>query len=233
MSDISTDFITLQAADGGGFQAYVAKPASEMPTRAIIVFQEAFGVNPHIRDITERFAREGFLAIAPELFHRTASRFEAAYTDFETSCKPHFLAVTEAGIEADATAAFTWLASQNGVDTGAISCIGFCLGGRASFIANGVLPFKSAIAFYGGGISDLLHRVPSLKAPMLFAWGGRDRHIDKTKTRAIADAMDAAGKPHTDLTFADADHGFFCDARASYHPRSAAIAWQTVLAFLK
>ena len=68
---------------------------------------------------------------------------------------------------------------------------------------------------------------------MLFAWGGRDQHIDKAKTRAIADAMDAAGKPHTDLTFADADHGFFCDARASYHPRSAAIAWQTVLAFLK
>lgn len=233
MSPLSTSFITLQAADNTSFQAYLAKPTDQTPTQAIIVFQEAFGVNAHIRDVTERFARQGFIAIAPELYHRTApTGFECAYTEFAIA-KPHFDAITESSIEGDAKACFDYLASQNGVARDQISCIGFCMGGRASFIANGALPFKRAVAFYGGGIINFLHRVPSLQAPMLFAWGGRDQHIDKTQTRSIADALDAAEKSHTHLTFSDAEHGFFCDARGSYHERSAKIAWKTVLEFLK
>ncbi len=191
-------------------RAYVAHP-KQTPARAIIVFQEAFGVNAHIRDVTERLSREGYLAIAPELFHRTAPGFEEDYKNFEGT-KPHTAALTDAGLEADARAAFDWLTAQ-GIKTDQISSIGFCMGGRVSFIANSVLPLRSAISFYGGGIAQSLSRVPSLHGPMLLFWGGMDKHIGPDQRRATLDALQTHEKSATHVVFSDANHGFFCDAR--------------------
>src|SRR5271169_3662732 len=97
--DPHTEYVTLSVGDGTAMRAYVARPGAGQPSAAMLVFQEAFGVNPHIKDVAGRFARQGYLAIAPELFHRTAPGLEAAYTDFP-AIMPHLQALTDKGLEA-------------------------------------------------------------------------------------------------------------------------------------
>ncbi len=233
--NVQTEHISLTVSDGTAMQSFVARPGGK-PTAGLLVFQEAFGVNAHIRDVTTRFAREGYLAIAPELFHRTGSGFEGSYTDF-SAVMPHFQGLTEAGIEADIRAAFDWLrAEAPGHRTGAI---GYCMGGRAACLAALTVPLDCAISYYGGGIAPnpyfpgLLERLPDLKAPILLFWGGRDQHIGPEQIQAVTGALRSAGKSYTNVEFSDADHGFFCDARASYHKDAAAEAWALTLAYLK
>jgi carboxymethylenebutenolidase len=202
-----------------------------------LVFQEAFGVNAHIRDVTERFAREGYHALAPELFHRTAPGFECAYGNFE-GVMPHVRALKEQDLDADARAAYVWLRANVGAPEIPIACIGFCLGGRVSFLANSTLPVRAAISFYGAGIAPnpmtpgSLNRARDLKAPQLFFWGGLDKHIRPEQTQSVTEALRKAGKPFVNVEFADADHGFFCDARPSYNPGAAHQAWALTRAFL-
>jgi carboxymethylenebutenolidase len=202
-----------------------------------LVFQEAFGVNAHIRDVTERFAREGYYTLALELFHRTGPAFEGAYNNFEVAM-PHVRALTEQGLEADARAAHSCLHDNLGAAETPVACIGFCIGGRVSFLTNSLLPVKAAVSFYGGGIapnptsSGLLGRTGDLHAPQLLFWGGLDKHIGPEQRQAVVEALRKAGKPYVNVEFADADHGFFCDARPSYNPAAAQQAWALTLAFL-
>ena len=178
-------------SDGTSMNAYVATPAEGGKLPGLLVFQEAFGVNPHIRDVTERFAKQGYVAIAPELFHRTAPGFEGSYTDFP-AVMPHMQALTPDGLIADAQAAFDWLQKNPRVLPNATASVGFCMGGRVSFLANSALPLKAAISFYGGGIAPaLLPRVPQIHGPMLFFWGGLDAHIPPDQIRSVIDAMKA------------------------------------------
>ncbi len=166
--------------------------AAKLP--GLLVFQEAFGVNAHIRDVTERFARQGYVAIAPELFHRTAPGFDGSYTDFP-SVMPHLQALTPDGLIADARAAFDWLQKNPRVLPEATACVGYCMGGRTSFLANSALPLKAAISYYGGGIAPgLLPRAEQQHGPMLFFWGVQDAHIPAEQVRAVTDAMKAAKK---------------------------------------
>src|SRR5512141_1578060 len=104
---ITSEFVNLKVDDGTTMRAYVARPEGA-PRAGLIVFQEIFGINPHIRDITERFAREGYLAIAPELFHRSGPGFESGYTDM-TPGIGHMQQLTDAGMAADTRAAFDWI----------------------------------------------------------------------------------------------------------------------------
>jgi len=232
METISTQKVTLQVSDGTSMNAYVATPAEGAKSPGLLVFQEAFGVNAHIRDVTDRFAKQGYLAIAPEMFHRTGQGFECAYSDFP-ACMPHMQALTPDGIIADARAAFDWLQNNPRVLPNATASVGYCMGGRVSFLANSALPLKAAISFYGGGIAPaLLPRVTQQHAPILFFWGGLDSHIPKEHIRAIVDAMQEAKKTYVNVEFSDADHGFFCDARPSYKETAAKQAWELSLKFL-
>ena len=234
--EISTEWVNLSVSDGTTMRAYVAQPAGGGAKRGLLVLQEVFGVNPHIRDITERFAREGYLAIAPELFHRTGQGFECGYTDFPAAM-PHMQALRDPQLEADFRAAYDWL-KANGGQRLPVGAIGFCMGGRAAVLASISLPLDCAVSFYGGGIapsqfnSGFIGRLKDVSAPVLLFWGGKDAHIGTASMRAVTDALTAAGRSFTNVEFGDADHGFFCDARASYHPASAAVAWPMVLAFL-
>ena len=232
MAKIATQKITLQVADGTSMNAYVARPTEDGKFPGMLVFQEAFGVNGHIRDITERFAREGYVAIAPELFHRTAPGFEGRYDDFPSAMQ-HLQALTEAGQSADIRAAYDWLRGQPQVSPELIASIGFCMGGRSSFLACANVPLRAAISFYGGGIAQgLLHRAGDLHAPILLFWGGLDHHITTEHTRAVEDALTKAGKPYVSVNFSYADHGFFCDVRPSYNAQAAGLAWTLTLQFL-
>jgi len=244
-SDIQTQTVNLPVFDGTTMPAYVARPAGGRPAPGLLVFQEAFGVNAHIRDITERFARAGYTAVAPALFHRTDPHFAGLYTDF-AAAMPHMQGLTDDGQSADMQAAFDWLKSESGGNAPKVGSTGYCMGGRASFLADAILPLQASVSYYGGGIAagphpilrtgagfpDLLGRAPDLHAPLLLFWGGKDTHIGPDLTQAVEDAVKAAGKPYTQVVFSEAAHGFFCDARAAYNPEAAAQAWPLTLAFL-
>jgi carboxymethylenebutenolidase len=225
--------IELSVPDSTRMQAYVARPAGG-PHPALMVFQEAYGVNSHIRDVTERFAAQGYVAVAPELFHRTAPPgFEGAYGDFP-SVMPHYQALTNEAAEADIRACYEWLSSNSQVKPDEISCVGFCMGGRVSFLANAVVPLRAAVSFYAGGIAPgLLDRASQLHGPALLIWGGLDKHITADHRKAVTDALSAQRKTYVNVEFSNADHGFFCDQRASYEPRAARQAWALTLEFLR
>jgi carboxymethylenebutenolidase len=233
MAEITSGMVTIEVGDGTRMDAYHAKPQGGGRRPGLLVLQEAFGVNAHIRDVADRFAREGFVALAPELFHRTAPGFDGRYDDF-ASVMPHYQAMTTEGLSADLSASHAWLSERGGVAPGDVAAIGFCLGGRAAFLADAILPMKAAVSFYGGGIAPaLLDRAASLSAPILLVWGGRDKHIPPEQIAAVTGALRTAGKPFVNAEFSEADHGFFNDARTSFHPASAAQAWALALQFLK
>ncbi len=227
-----TGYVVLQVDDNTRMRAYTSVSSGKQPSRSILVFQEAFGVNGYMRSIADRFADLGFRAIAPELFHRGGDGLELPYTDFE-KVRPHLQAVTTEGLEADIRAAYEWVVAQPGADPGQIACIGFCMGGRVSWIADSILPLKAAISFYGGGIAPgLISRAGDMHAPILMFWGGLDQHIPAEQTRSVASALDQAGKPHIHIEISYADHGFFNDEKPSFQPQAAAESWSLVQAFL-
>ena len=209
---VQSEWVDLKVDDGTEMRAWISRPKEQSPTRGLLVFQEAFG----------------FLAISPELFHRTAPGFEGSYTDFP-SVMPHLQAISEKGLDADVRAAFGWL-ERAGL-AGNVAAVGYCLGGRVAFVANSAVPLKAAASYYGGRIPPLLGRAPRLSGPMLFFWGGLDHHVPETERQAVAKSVGGASKPFVDVTFSDADHGFFNDARSSYHPAAAAQAWTLTNAF--
>lgn len=234
MADLIKNFLSLSVPDETSMQVYIARPAKAVNLPAVIVFQEAFGVNAHIRDVTERIAAEGYYAIAPELFHRTAKKgFSISYKDFE-AVRPHMQALTFKGLSEDIMTTYKFVSRQDEVDTDRMASIGFCLGGRVSFIAATLLPLKASACFYGSGISDMpVERMQSITAALLLCWGGQDKHITKDKVIEVTNKLDEADKDYVNVVFSKADHAFFCDARSNYHPASAREAWELVKAFWK
>jgi carboxymethylenebutenolidase len=230
-----TEYVNLSVSDGSSMRAYVAHPEGK-PKAGLLVFQEAFGVNGHIRDVTERFARQGYLSISPELFHRTAPGLEAGYTNF-AEVMPHMQALTDAGLAADIQAAYQWLKNGAAKDL-RVGATGYCMGGRTSIHAALTVPLDCAISYYGGGIApspmfpNLLDRLKDLKAPTLYFWGGLDGHIGPDAVQAVASTLSEAKKDYVNVVFSQADHGFFCDARASYNAVAAKEAWSLTLEFL-
>src|SRR5271169_2013831 len=223
-----TEYVTLSVGDGSSMRAYVANPDGK-PRGGLLVFQEAFGVNAHIRDLTQRFAREGYLSISPELFHRTAPGLEAGYTNFP-EVMPHLQALTDAGLEADIHAAYGWLKNGGAKDL-PVGATGYCMGGRTSILAALTVPLNGAVSYYGGGIApsgffpDLLGRLKDLNAPTMYFWGGLDAHIGPDAVQAVTSTLTTAKKDFVNVEFSMADHGFFCDARASYNAIAAKQAW--------
>lgn len=232
MSELIKNFVTLSTADGKDMQVYTSYPSSTDHLPGILVFQEAYGVNAHIRDVTDRIAAEGYYAIAPELFHRTAEKgFEAPYGNFD-ALKEHLGALTPQGLAADITLTHKFMSRQRQVDASRTASIGFCLGGRVSFYAATLLPLKAAACFYGGDMAALAGAgINDITAPLLICWGGKDAHISKATIDSLLERLDAGDKDYVNVRFSRADHAFFCDARPAYHPASAAEAWELVKSF--
>src|SRR5215470_11449232 len=231
MSNITSQHVEIKVEDGTTMLAWLAQPAGETPKRGIMVFPEVFGVNAHIRDVTNRFAAAGFFALSPELFHRTAPpKWECAYTDFGTA-RQHMQAVQEASLESDVKATYGWLKTNTQANDN-IACVGYCMGGRVSFLANSAIPLKAAISYYGGNMPSLLHRTNKLSAPMLFFWGELDSHIPAEDRAQVTKAMREMKKDYVDVVFSYADHGFFCDARQSYQANAARLSWDLAQSFL-
>ncbi len=229
---MSTKKVSLKVSDGSEMEAYVSMPEGKGPFPGIIVFQEAYGVNHHMRNVTDRIAKEGYVAIAPPLFHRTAGNAEFAYGDFNV-VMPHFQAITNEGLSQDIKACYDWLKVQTEVAHDKLGTIGFCLGGRVSFIANAILPFSACVSYYGGGLHTIADMALKLHAPQLFFWGGLDKHILPEHVETVVNAVKAAEKPYVNVVISYADHAFSCDDRPNYNADAAAEAWAMSMAFFK
>ncbi|MDB5131420.1 MAG: hypothetical protein JWR02_1169 [Mucilaginibacter sp.] len=227
-------YINLKVSDGTEMAAYTAIPKDAVgrTSPGLILLQEVFGVNHHIRDVADRFAAQGFVVIAPEIYHRSAPPyFEAGYSDF-MQVKPFADALTIENNEADLKASYHWLAHHELADPNKIFSIGYCMGGRLSFLANTILPINAGVSYYSGNIASVANRAANVSGRHLFFWGGLDKHIGQDQINAVINAMDEAGKDYTNVKISYADHGFFCDERPSYNANAANEAWALTLAFL-
>lgn len=225
--------VQLPLKDGSELPVYVARPDRPGPHPGLFVMQEIFGVNAHIRDVTRRFAEQGYIAVAPELFHRTAGLgFEGSYDDLP-GARLHGQAMTREGIGADLEAAYQFLQSESDIQSDRIAAVGFCMGGGIAILANALFPLTAAISFYGGDEPVLHEQSADLSGPMLFFWGMRDKRLDAALRKKVIDALSHSGKTFANVEFSDADHGFFNDQRSAYNPNAAREAWVFTLEFLK
>jgi carboxymethylenebutenolidase len=224
--------VTLATTDGE-MDLYDAEPQS-VPRGAVIVLQEAFGVNDHIEDVTRRFAGEGYRAVAPHLFHRSGDE-ELAYGNFE-KIMPHMQALTEAGLVADLDATLEYLAGA-GFAPARVGVVGFCMGGSVTFLAAVRRALGAAVTFYGGGVSEgrfgmppLLDMAPDLQTPWLGLFGDEDQGIPVEQVEALRQATARASVPTEIVRYPDAGHGFHCDARPdSYNEAAAEDGWSRTL----
>jgi carboxymethylenebutenolidase len=232
--------LVVQTADGS-MQAYLAVPDGDDQGPALLVLQEAFGVNHHIKNVCSRLAERGFVALAPELFHRTGTDVELGYTDM-TQVMPHFSRLTNAGLEMDIKAALATLGQQPRVDAARIGVLGFCVGGFATFLAAETTDAKAFVAFYGGGIvhprpnialEPLIDRADQIRKPILLLFGGKDQSIPPEDVAAIDERLTALGKQHEVVTLPEGGHGFACDERSSYHQPSADQGWRIAFDWLR
>jgi carboxymethylenebutenolidase len=201
----------------------------------IIVVQEAFGVNDHIEDVCRRFAAEGWLAVAPHLFHRSGDP-KLGYTDL-SEVMPHMQAVTKEGVLEDMDAAAAHLASV-GIPSRRQGVVGFCMGGTVTLVTAVERPVGAAVTFYGGGLKEgrfgfppLVEAAPKLQAPWLGLFGDLDQGIPVDDVEELRAAAASSGQPTEVVRYPEAGHGFHCDQRESYHAASAADAWQRTLAW--
>ena len=229
MPDIQSDYVDLAVADGSTMRAWYTRPAKQEARAGLIVFQEAFGVNSHIRAVADRFAEAGYAVIAPELYHRSAPEFEGKYENIAPAIA---LArrLTPAGLEHDVCATYDFLQQSAGDKIG---CVGYCMGGRVSFVANVTVRLKAAVSYYGGGLPDMIGRASDCSGPMLFFWGEQDHHIPSEQRQKVAEGMRESKHQSVQVTFSDAGHAFFNDQRPSYNAAASKLAWELTLSFFE
>lgn len=229
MPDIQSEYVELAVPDGSTMRAWYTCPAKQKGRAGLMVFQEAFGVNSHIRAVADRFAEAGYVVIAPELYHRAAPEFEGKYEDIAPAIA---LArqLTPEDLEHDVRASYDFLHQSAGDK---IACVGYCMGGRVSFLANVTVPVKAAASYYGGGLADIIGRASDCSGPMLFFWGEQDQHIPSEQRQKVAEGMRESRHQSVQVTFSDAGHAFFNDQRPSYNAAASKLAWELTLSFFE
>jgi carboxymethylenebutenolidase len=234
---ISTTTIRLRTSDGE-MKCHQAQPRGQGKFPAVMVIMEAFGLNDHIKDVTERIAAEGYVTIAPDLYYRESPNV-VGYDQLQEAIGLMQRLDAEK-VVVDLQSAITHLKSQNFVNGDRIGITGFCMGGTIAFVAACKFPtdIKAAVPFYGGSIADDSPTAPlsaagHLQAPILCFFGEKDPYISLSQVQRIEDTLRALGKSHEVKVYAGADHGFFCDERASYHPEAARDAWEKTKAWFE
>jgi carboxymethylenebutenolidase len=225
--------------------AYRSSPEGTGKFPGIIVIMEAFGVNEHFRRLTERFSSWGMVAVTPDLYHRLPrDRRVVAYGDRETAMN-NLSRMKDEEAREDISRALTLLKEDPRVDSGRIAVVGFCMGGRLSFLSSEWFgnEIHCAISFYGGGIGAPkgyfpghtevpLAGVRKIAANLLLFYGEKDSFIPEEERNAVSSALEKAGKKFRMITYPGAEHGFFCEDRPSYHPESARSAEKEMKSFL-
>ena len=216
--------VKLTAADGHTLDAYVAEPAGE-PRAALVVVQEIFGVNGHIRSVTDHFAAEGYLAIAPALFDRKERGVDLGYEGADMQKAMTLIPKTPEDMQhalTDVAAAVAYVQDEYRTKVGVV---GYCWGGTIAWLAAAELPITAAVGYYGGMIAKFLEDAP--KVPIILHFGKKDDHIPMEDIEKIR-----AAYPEVPVyLYDDAGHGFNCSVRGSYDAPSAKEALERTLAF--
>src|SRR5277367_5896421 len=220
---IMNEHVKLKAEDGHELDAYVSRPAGET-IAGLVVVQEIFGVNVHIRSVADGYAKDGFLAVAPALFDRYERGVELGY-EGEDMQKARSL-ISGLNMDhalKDTAAALEYVRRQTGKKFGVI---GYCFGGTIAWLAAARLGVNAAVGYYGGQIAKFADEHP--RAPTMLHYGKLDQHIPKESVDAVQ-----AANPEVPVYWYDADHGFNCNDRASYNAEAAKLAKERSLEFLK
>ena len=234
--DINAQSVRIPG-DGLVLEAHFASPVGLGPFPGIVVIQEVFGVNAHIRDVTERIAREGYVAIAPAIYQRQAPGFEVGYTPEDLAQGRQYKEQTQASeLLADMSAAIAYLKALPQCN-GNIGTMGFCFGGHVVYLGAVLEDVKVTASFYGAGIvtstpgggAPTVSRTPEIKGTIHCFFGTADPLIPNEQTDEIEAALKTHQIPHQVFRYEGANHGFFCDRRESYDAAAAADAWQHVL----
>jgi carboxymethylenebutenolidase len=215
--------VNLIASDGHELEAYAARPDGE-PIAGLVVVQEIFGVNAHIRSVADGYAKDGFLAVAPALFDRYERGVDLGYEGAELQKARSFFPHLDIGAAVrDTGAALDYARRETGKKCGVI---GYCFGGTIAWLTATRLKTDAVVGYYGGQIAKFAAEQPH--APMMLHFGRKDQHIPKEEVDAIA-----AAHPEVEIRWYDAGHGFNCDMRSSYDAASAKLARERSLEFLK
>ena len=222
--------LVLPTADGD-MPAYEA--TSGTSRAAVVVLQEAFGLNDHIKSVCDRVAAAGYYAVAPALFHRQGSPV-FAYDDF-ASLGPVFQALKGDDIHADVDATLAWTASQ-GFSENQTGIVGFCMGGTVALVTATRHELGAAVTFYGGGVAEgrfgfpsLVEAAPKLRSPWLGLYGDLDKGIPVEDVEQLRKAAQRSIEFVDLVRYPEADHGFNCNDRGSFHAESASDAWRRML----
>lgn len=235
---LTADEISIPTRDGD-LPAFHAMPAEGGPFPAILVVQEIFGVHEHIKDVCRRFAKLGYLAVAPELYARQGDL--STLSDIE-DIRKIVAKVPDEQVMADLDAAAAWIRASGRANVEKVGITGFCWGGRIVWLyAAHSRQVQAGVAWYGrlaGKASDLqpVHPVDiarDLKAPVLGLYGGSDQGIPLETVDQMKNALKAAGSPSTIVVYPDAPHAFFADYRPSYRQEAAEDGWRRLLAWFK
>jgi carboxymethylenebutenolidase len=243
---ITTDTRGLTAGEvkiptrDGHMPAYRAMPAGKTGLGTVLVVQEIFGVHEHIKDVCRRFAKAGFLAIAPELYARQGD--PSKYTDIPTLFKEVVSKVPDAQVMSDLDATVAW-AAGNGGDPKRVGTTGFCWGGRITWLYLAHNPkVKAGVAWYGRVVGDSTANTPrhpidlaaSIRQPVLALYGGADTGIPNESIYRMMAALQAAGNTRSELVlYKDMPHAFHADYRPSYRKEAAEDAWKRAVAWFK
>jgi carboxymethylenebutenolidase len=234
---ITVDRITLHN-QALAIDAYLARPTAPGSYPGIIVFQEIFGVNAHIRDVADRLAREGYIAIAPALYQRSQPGFEVSYTADDMAIGRQYKDATRADeLIGDTRAAIAYLETIDGYN-GNLGTIGFCFGGHVAYLIATLPEIKATASFYGAGIpvfcpgetDPTITRTPQIQGEIYCFFGMADPLIPAEQNAAVEAALQQAKIKHRVFRYPGVDHGFFCDRRDSYNAEATKAAWNEVKA---
>jgi len=227
-----TEWVTLDVEGNPPMKAFLAKPDKPGNYPGIIVFVEIFGVNQHIQEVTSRIAEEGYIAMAPNFYHRQAPDLNLGYTPEDIQIgRQYKTEVTHQDLLADAEASIRYLHNLPECDPkDKLGTIGFCFGGYVAYLAATLPEVVVTVSLYGSGIVEnaLIDLTGKIHGYVFCGYGEKDSSISAENIAAIDHALEKAHVPHQIITYAGADHGFFCDRRASYNPQAASQVWEEI-----
>ncbi len=235
---ITTKNVVIKNGDLN-IDSYLARPKEDGVFPAVIVVQEIFGVNDHIRDVTRRFAEQGYVAIAPAIYQRLAPGFEIGYTAEAIDIGKQYKNQTKADeLLSDIQATIDYLYTLPHVKKTGVGTIGFCFGGHVVYLVSTLPQIKATASFYGAGIANwkpgeegkaTVESTPDIKGKLYVFFGTEDASIPQEQVDTIEKALQDNNIPHQVFRYEGAEHGFFCDQRGSYNPEAAGSAWPKVL----
>ncbi|NJL46329.1 MAG: dienelactone hydrolase family protein [Leptolyngbyaceae cyanobacterium SM2_5_2] len=238
---VRTETVSITSGDLA-IPAYLAEPSRPGTFGGVVVIQEVFGVNSHIREVAERLAGAGYVAIAPHIYHRQAPGFEVGYTEADLDQGRQYKLGTRADeLLSDVAGAIAHLYTKPNVSRAGVGCIGFCFGGHVAYLAATLPEVKATASFYGAGLTTTtpgggdptLSRTPEIGGMLYGFFGSEDPLISLEEVDQIETALTEHGVPHKIFRYVGANHGFFCDQRYSYHAEAAKDAWEKVLELFK